>query len=404
MAKTKNKPSKADDHNSNDQENRSHRGENSLFWGLVQLVLVFAFVFGSFAVSGILKSGKKEAKERVVEERILFAKTETISPDSFRIAFDTTGIIAARANIEVTPQVSGKIVSVNDAFFEGGTFEANDVLFVIEPLDFELEIRRLESQVAQARTAFNLEEAESKAAIADWKQVNGKKPVPSLVARKPQKAEAWANLKAAKAQLENAKLDLARSQFSLPFAGRVLSASAEVGQFVNAGQSYGSVYDAKNLEVQVSLKDEHLKWLLQTETPEITISYEHLGQTKTLEGFLKRGVTSLNNQTRFARVSFGIKDPPDDILPGVFVTLNIKGPTVKDTLSVPIGALQKNDTVWILNDKNEIFSLSLKRIFGNDDIVVYAGAHTPFRIVTSKMPGAVEGMTIRTSFDDNGAQ
>lgn len=377
------------------------RGEGGIFLGIVQFILVFAFIAGSFTVSAILKAGKKEPPAREVKERILFAQTQNISPAPYSIAFETTGIVATRADITVSPQVSGKVVAVNDAFFEGGEFAANDVLFEIEPLDFELEIRRLESVVAQARTAFNLEEAESAAAVAEWEQIHGDKPAPALVARKPQKAEAWANLKSAKAQLEDAKLDLDRTKFSLPFAGRVLSADLEVGQFVSAGQNYGSVYDANNLEVQVSLEDTELNWLTQGEAQGVEIETTHFGQTQSYEGYLKRGVSSLDNQTRFARVSFGFKEAPEDLLPGVFVTLNIQGPKLENALALPVSALQKDNQIWAVNPDKTLYLLPSEIAFANEQDVVLSGIESEIEVVISKIPGATQGMTVRTSVQDS---
>jgi len=402
MAKNK-AESKAEVTADNQDNDKRHRGEGGVVAGIIQLVLVVVFIIGSFFISATLKSNKKEVVRHTSEARVLFAKTKLISPAPYQINFETTGVVAARSDISISPQISGNVVAVNDVFFEGGRFEAGEVLFEIEPLDFELEIRRLQSSVAQARTAFNLEEAESAAAAEEWEQINGDRPVPALVARKPQKAAAWANLKAAKAQLENAQLDLDRTKFSLPFAGRVLSANIEAGQFVSAGQSYGSVYDTKNLEVQVSLNDDQLNWLMQSEMSEqdsdIRITYEHFVQVKTYDGFLKRGVSSLNSQTRFASVSFGFKDAPEDLLPGVFVTIDIEGPRIDNAFSIPVNALQKSNEIWAVRSDNTLYQPGLKTVFNNDKHVVMTGADDPINVVISKLPGAIDGMAVRTSQD-----
>ena len=79
--------------------------------------------------------------------------------------------------------------------------------------------------MAQAQTAYNLQQAEADAALQDWKQLRGDQEVPDLVARKPQMAEALANLNAAKASLATARLNLDRATFELPFDGRVVSSS-----------------------------------------------------------------------------------------------------------------------------------------------------------------------------------
>jgi len=376
----------------------SREGERHVILGFIQLILVVAFVVGSFMISAMLKASKEPVGERAAENRVLFAETKMISPAPYRIAFKTTGVVGTRSDVSVVPQVGGKVVSVNEKFYEGGSFEADEVLFEVEAVDFELELRRLQSSVAQARTAYNLEEAESSAAIAEWQQIHPDKPTPYLVARKPQKAEAWANLKAAKAQLENARLDLKRAKFSLPFAGRVLSANLEVGQVISAGQSYGSVYDVQNLEVQTSLKDEQLNWLLRSETPDITIRFEHLGEEKTAKGILKRGASSLNSRTRFAAVSIGFETPPDNLIPGIFVELDVKGPIISNALSIPATALQKGQKIWSLDSESKLQAITQEIAFSNDEHVIIQSSNA-LSIVTSKMPGAIEGMLVKTADD-----
>ena len=175
--------------------------------GLIQFILVIVFIAGSFAISFSLQSQKSSAGKNIGKERVVFVSAEVIQPEPYRISFDVTGNVEARADIGIVPQVQGRIIEMNENFFSGGLFKAGETLFRIEPRDFELEVQRLEAEVARARTTFNIEQAESKAALEEWRLINGSKKAPSLVARKPQKDEAWANLKAAKAQLENAKLE-----------------------------------------------------------------------------------------------------------------------------------------------------------------------------------------------------
>lgn len=377
-------------------EDGTHDGESHTIQGFIQLGVVVVFIFLSFTVSGMLNANKKSLGQRAVESRDLFASTQTFKPGPYQINFKTTGVVQARSEISVVPQISGRVIAVNETFFEGGDFEAGEILFEIEPLDFELELRRLQAQVAQARTAFNIEEAESDAASAEWVQIYSDKPVPDLVARKPQKAEAWANLKAAKAQLENAQLDLERTKFSLPFTGRVLSTSLEQGQFVTSGQSYGSVYDSDTLEVQSSLEGKQLSWLVGSDDPNVQIEVMHLGETKIYESELRRGISALNIQTRFASVRFGFKQSPEDLVPGVFVDLNIQGPKLENVLSISTDALQKNGDIWAVDQDNKLYILEAAIVFKDDTSVVLSGIDQEVRVVVNKIPGAIAGMAIQT--------
>jgi RND family efflux transporter MFP subunit len=368
--------------------------------GIIQLILVILFIAGSFLISNMLKSERVSMRGAGGEERRIFVETVTVSPQTHRVQFDTTGTVQSRGAIGIVPQIQGRIDTVSDNLFEGGTFTADEILFQIDPRDFKLEIQRLQAAVAQAQTALNIEKAEGEAALIDWRQLNGDKPVPPLVAREPQLKEARANLQAARAQLANAKLDLERTKFSFPFDGRVISSDLEKGQFVMTGQSYGQVFDLSSLEVQASLEDKQLKWLLGSDNPKIKITANYLGEIKTYDGVLKRSAGSLDQQTRFARVSFGFSDENVDLLPGVFVDVDIEGSTLENVSVLPAEALQKEGHIWIVKADNTLKKHTPEIIYSTDKNIIIEGLSTNSRMVTSRTAGATEGMEVNIANEE----
>ena len=352
------------------------------------------FIAASFAISGLLKSDRTPTGANSASERGLFVETQEITPGPYLIAFETTGSVEARANVSIVPQVSGRVITVHEEFFEGGAFEAGTVLFEIEPRDFELEVQRVKAEIAQASTNFSLEQAEGKAAVAEWKQLNGDKKVPRLVARKPQIDEAWAALKAAKAQLENAELNLERTQFTLPFTGRVLFTNLEQGQYVAAGQSYGEAFDVGTLEVVSSLKDQQLEWLLNAEKPDVLITTRFLGEEKTYQGLVKRKAAAFDMQTRFASVRFGFEEDAVDLLPGVFVTLKIQGPALQNIALLPAQALQKDGVVWLVDRDGKLQSFMPEIAYADGRHIAVSNIDETVTVVTSRVSGATEGTAV----------
>ena len=365
--------------------------------GFIQLAFVAMFIIGAFAISGLLASVQPEIGKSVSGDRTLVVETKEISPGPYRIAFSTTGAVQTRGTVNIVPEVSGRVIDVNEQFFEGGIFAAGDVLFQIEPLDFKLDVERLEAEVARAKTSLDLAAAESEAALAEWKQFNANKAAPDLVARKPQLAEARAALKAAQAQLKDAKLNLERTSFLLPFDGRVLSSSLEKGQYVVAGQSYGSVFGLDSLEVKSSLEDQKLEWLLGAQNLDIKITATHLGKTQTYTGFLKRSASSLDPQTRFAAVTFGFQDDISDLLTGIFVEIMIQGEELQNVLDFPAESLQEGDIIWLIdNETNTLKKLEPKIIYADDKhVVVKAPGKGSITAVINKISGATEGTQVR---------
>lgn len=317
-------------------------------------------------------------------------------PKSHRVSFDTTGTVEAKNEILIVPQVSGRVIVVNEAFFAGGSFEKEAVLFEIEPSDFVLDVERREADVARAITALELEQAEAEASIAEWRQINNDKEPPALVARAPQLSEAKANLKSARAQLEIAKLNLQRTKFTLPFNGRVLESDIAVGQFITAGQAYGKLFDHAALEVKASLDRQQLEWLLETKQPDIRFVTTHLGETLNHQGVFLRGASALDNNTRFAEVRFGFKDVVKAIIPGVFVDIEVYGPEMPNVMLLASSSRQSQNSFWTV-DNDALVKWVPDIIYSDNDYIAVKGKSSPITVVTSRVAGGMEGMRIQTA-------
>lgn len=365
--------------------------------GILQCLLVILIIIASFTISNLLGTKQVPLKSNYGGDLLLQVQTVAVAPGPYRIVFETTGNVQARSEISVTPQVSGRVEQVSPRFFEGGVFQAGETVFQIEALDFELEAQRLKAEVARAETNLLLEEAEAEAALAEWQQINGSKDPPDLVARKPQVAEARANLLAAKAQLAAARLDVERTRFSLPFTGRVLTSNLAKGQYVNAGQSYGTVFDMETLEVGVSLDNKQLEWLLTAENPTITITADYLGTAEEYQGYLLRGVSSFDEQTRFANVNFGFRQVSSSILPGMFVGLRVEGSQLNDIIQLPVEALQKDGKVWHVNDDETLSYFRPAIIYAHEEYLAARWNGQPIDVVTTRISGALEGMRVEAT-------
>jgi RND family efflux transporter MFP subunit len=363
--------------------------------GRIQLILVVIFIVMSFVISASLNSKRGKVEQSSGGDRAVFVETVTLRPQQYPITIETTGIVQARNQVDIVPQVSGRVETVNEAFYAGGQFKKNELLFQIDPRDFTNEVNRLKAEVARAKTALNLEKAEVKASLAEWELLNPDKPPSDLVARKPQLAEARANVKAAEASLATVKLNLERSRFRFPFAGRVVESSLGKGQFVAAGQSYGRVFDASSLEVRASLSDEDWRWLSESEAPEITIQTKFRGKSINYSGYLKRNAALLEEQTRFANVVFGFKETSPDLVPGVFAQITVKGKQLDNIYLIPTEAMQRDQQLWEVDDESRLRALKGTILYRNDAyLMMQANALEAKQIITSKISGAYEGMAV----------
>ena len=369
--------------------------------GKIQLALVVLFILISFSLSKMFENDSMENQNYASSERLLYAKTQDITPGEYQISFSTTANVEAKHEVGIIPQVSGRIVWVNEKLFKGEAFDENEPLFEIDRSDYDLEIVRFDAEVAKANTGLDIELAETKAAIEEWKQLNGDIDAPELVTRKPHLIEAHSRLKAALAQREKARLNLSRTIFMLPFNGQVIESNLAEGQSVMTGQSYGKVYDNRSMELHSFMSDQQLKWLLNSQDSGVEILIMSYGAEKTFKGYLKKNATSIDKSTRLAHVRFAFNELPNEVLIGSFAKINAKGELHENAATIPANALQKDKTILIVNNDNIISKFKPEIIQNMDNHIIIKGLNKPFKVIVNNMPGAIDGMRITTDNEIN---
>jgi multidrug efflux system membrane fusion protein len=142
-----------------------------------------------------------------------------------------SGRLEAVDRVEIRPRVSGTLVAVH--FKDGSLVHKGDELFTIDPLPYQAEVDRAEANLAgaKARVAYTASEmARAQRLIADNAIARR-----DLEQKQNDAREAAANLKAAQAALEIARLNLGYTRIVAPVSGRVSRAEVTVGNLVAAG-------------------------------------------------------------------------------------------------------------------------------------------------------------------------
>jgi RND family efflux transporter MFP subunit len=144
-----------------------------------------------------------------------------------------TGRLEAVESVDVRPRVTGYIESVN--FTEGSTVRKGDLLFVIDPRPYRAELSKAEAELARAVARSELavsDEARSEK-LLDIKAVSREE----YDSRVNGSREAKADVAAARAAVDSAKLNLEFTRITAPISGRVSKAVVTAGNLVTGGSN-----------------------------------------------------------------------------------------------------------------------------------------------------------------------
>lgn len=353
-------------------------------------------------------SPKPEEKEEVIKATpVVVAEAQA---ERVRLSVSAQGEARPRTQINLTSQVSGKINYVAPQFIEGGAFEEGDVLVRIEPAEFEFRVVQARANVAQARNRFASEEAEARIARKDWEEL-GQGEGSALALREPQMAEAEAALASARAILREAELQLERTTIRAPFKGRVQTQLANLGQFVRPGDNLGEIFSSDVMEVALPLTDSELGELGLTigfrndannPGPDVKLTALVAGEPRVWRGRIAHTDSGYDRQTRVLFAYAEVDDPygagADNGAPlaaGLFVTAEIQGREIDNSVVVPRAALRGNDQVFVARDDDtlEIRKVAVASSDRNRAILI-GGVEPGERVITSPVRGAADGIEL----------
>jgi len=142
-----------------------------------------------------------------------------------------SGRLEAVERVDVRPRVAGAVQSVH--FTEGAIVHAGDLLLTIDPAPYQAQVDRAQAQLAaaQARLDNATTGYERSKRLWDERAIAQRELDDSLNNRRT----AEADLRAAQAALQLARLDLGYTQVRAPVTGRVGRLEVTVGNLVAAG-------------------------------------------------------------------------------------------------------------------------------------------------------------------------
>ena len=153
----------------------------------------------------------------------------TVQPQSLPADFEYVGQIAGSREVEVRARVNGILLSRN--FREGGPVEKGQSLFTVDPAPFEVALARAEAEVAGAEARL----AQAKRNAARLKPLYAEQAVSQKDYDDAVSAEAIgeSELKAARARLAEARLNLGYTRVESPSAGIAGRAQRSEGTLVS---------------------------------------------------------------------------------------------------------------------------------------------------------------------------
>ncbi|MDN7180823.1 efflux RND transporter periplasmic adaptor subunit [Caballeronia sp. SEWSISQ10-4 2] len=296
-------------------------GATLIVAGIGTFTAMHGFGRGDLPVNGAEAAIKPSAPAMEVDVATVVSKTITDYQNY-------SGRLEAVDKVEIRPLVPGTIVAVH--FADGALVKKGDPLFTIDPRPYVAAVDQAAAQLAaaQARNGYtSTDAARAERLLAD--NAIAKRDYDE---KQNSAHEAAANLKAAQAALETAKINLTYTQIVAPVSGRVSRAEMTVGNIVSTGSSapllttlvsVSPIYASFDVDEQT-----YLRYLSRDSRASVPVSLGLANEN----GFSREGkVASVDNQldtgSGTIRVRARFDNADGSLVPGLYARIKVGGGT-----------------------------------------------------------------------------
>jgi membrane fusion protein, multidrug efflux system len=298
---------------------------------------------------------------------------------------DEIGRNTAFESVTITPQVGGRIVERQ--FQDGENLRKGQLLFVIDPRPYKAQVDAAQATLAQNKAALDL----AKIQFARDQEVIGERAISKqdYDTKKNAVDVDQAQVEAAEAALETAKLNLEYCYIHSPIDGRAGARLVDVGNVVQANstsllsiQRLDPIYATFTITegdlpaVQKKMSSGLLKAAVRL--PSDTESTARIGRVEFLDNAVQNGTGTVNLRATMS-------NPDHHFWPGQFVDVKLILSTNKNAVLIPNQATQisqKGPFVYVVKDDDtaELRPIKLGQRQG-DDVVVTEGIAPNERVV-----------------------
>lgn len=367
-----------------------------------RVTLLSSLIISAALLSGCDNSGNQQAHAPVPQVTVHVAHNAPLS-----IITELPGRTSAFRVAEVRPQVSGIILKRN--FVEGSDVEAGQSLYQIDPATY---------QAAYDSAKGDESKAEAAAAIA---HLTVKRYVPLLGTQYISQQDydqavatarqADADVKAAKAAVESARINLAYTKVTSPITGRIGKSSVTEGALVTNGQAdaMATVQQLDPIYVDVTQSSSDFMRLKQqslqqgNDAKSVQLVMEN-GQPYALKGSLQFSDVTVDESTGSITLRAIFPNPQHVLLPGMFVRARIDEGVNPNAMLVPQQGVTRTPrgdaTVLLVNDRNQVETRNVVAAQAvGDQWLITSGLKAGDKVIVSGLQKVRPGVTVKAEED-----
>lgn len=346
-----------------------------------------AIIVASIALSGYLINSKPAPRKDKQKHNTMNVKAGQVKYSDIETAMNYRGRISAFNTVDLTAEVSGRILQGDILFKEGEAFKKNDVIVKIYKEDavatHKAGISSFLQTLAQILPDIKVDFPDK---FEKWNSffvaIDPEKPLPELPKIESNQEKVFLSANNVLTQyynLQNQEIDLAKHTIVAPFDGTLKSVNKQIGSAATTGSSLATLIRSDKLEVAVPVFTNDLKWIQKGTAATLTNKYgeKTIINISRISGYVDEETQSVNVYLTIYPSS------TMKLLEGEYVDITFKGQTVNG-FEIPREAIIDNSYVYTLED-GKLLKTRIDIIRSLSDSYIISGIPVDKTIVTESL-------------------
>ncbi len=402
--------------------------------GLVAVIILAVAIAGYIWLNNSAHTTPPQARQTpAVKVKTLSVSKQSLSPE-----VTLYGRLESPVASTLTAAIDADVETLH--VLEGDTVDSDSLLLSLDDTEAEILRRQREADVAEINAQIATEQAQLKnnrallatqqrlldltrkaveraqtlqdrklgsqalideAAVSQQQQQLSLQQLQFAIADQPLRIAALqASLQRTEALLDQAKVNVSRTQIRAPFAGRISDVQVAVGERVRTGDPLLQLYDPQRLELRALIPSHYLNAVQQAFNSGQKVVGTALVNGRDYQFTLRQLAGAVQADSGGREGLFQVQDNAELMALGSFVSLQLKLPPQDDLIGLPFSALYGLNTVYRITD-NRLEALNVEKIgerllaSGEQQILIRSPLlNNGDRLITTQLPNAISGLLV----------
>lgn len=364
---------------------------------IILSILGLLLVFGAFALAKSIIDNKQKPKPKF-NKIVKTVFIDTVQNKEIPIIITASGNLTAKHRIELFSEVQGVLRTSRTDFKAGTKYAKGQTLLSLNSDEFYASLQSQKSNLYNLITSImpdiRLDYPDDfnkwQAYLQNFDLNKSTPKLPEFSSDKEKYFISGRGITTSYYGVKNLEVKLGKYRIRAPYNGILTEALVTPGTLVRAGQKLGEFIDPSIYEMEVAISAAYSDLLKVGNS----VSLSNLERTNTYKGKVIRinGKVDQTSQTIKAYIQVADKKLKE----GTYLEADLVAKSEKDAYEISRKLLVDNTSVFVVND-TVLNLVKVNPVYFNAESVVIKGLSNNVTILSQAVPGAYDGMIVKTN-------